>query len=134
MPKKKPKPKTDSLTFEAALEQLKTIVGELEAGNLTLSDSLEKYEQGVKHLKRCQLALESAEKKIELLVDLDEDGNLITEPFDDAATNRPNRQTARPKSYTGPKKTVNQAEDEEQEYEVGDELEDDDDFDSTALF
>lgn len=90
MAKKKTTKKSASqkkqVAFESALEQLRAVVGELENGNLSLSDSLEKYEQGVANLKLCYDALNQAQRKIELLVDLDEDGNTTTRPFDDAAT------------------------------------------------
>ena len=85
----------DTIPFETALAQLKEVVSELETGNLTLSQSLEQYEQGVKNLKSCYQSLESAQKKIELLVRLDQDGNLITQPFDDTATSQPTRKTTR---------------------------------------
>lgn len=84
--KKTTSKRTPSAPFEQSLEELKQIVGELENGNLTLSDSLEKYEQGVGHLKQCFETLNQAQRKIEMLVDLDEDGNLITRPFDDSAS------------------------------------------------
>jgi len=84
--KKKSKPKPESISFESSLENLKTIVAELEAGNLSLSDSLAKYEQGIASLKRCHDTLSETQKKIELLVELDADGNLITHSFDDSAT------------------------------------------------
>lgn len=93
------KPATESndksIPFEDALEQLRDVVGQLEAGNLTLSESLEHYELGVKNLKNCYRALEEAQKKIELLVDLDENGNLNTRPFDDTATSQPTRKSTR---------------------------------------
>ena len=84
MAKKKNDSKTES--FESALEQLKAIVADLENGNLSLDQSLEKYELGVKHLKNCYQALKSAQRKIEVLVDLDDDGKLKTLPFEDQAT------------------------------------------------
>ncbi len=71
------------LTFEAALDQLEQIVGDLEQGRLGLSESLSHYEQGVKHLKQCYEMLGAAEKKIELLSGVDADGNPITEPFEE---------------------------------------------------
>ena len=84
MAKKKNDSKTES--FESSLEQLKAIVADLENGNLSLDQSLEKYELGVKHLKNCYQALNSAQRKIEVLVDLDDDGKLKTLPFEDQAT------------------------------------------------
>jgi len=85
--KKKAKSKSPkSVSFEQSLEQLKQVVGELENGNLTLTDSLDTYEQGVANLKHCYEALNAAQKRIEVLVDLDEEGNLVTRPFDNTAS------------------------------------------------
>jgi len=70
-------------TFEEGLQRLEEIVEELESGTLSLDDSLARYEEGAALLKRCRELLESAEKKIEVLVK-DEDGGLGTEPFDSA--------------------------------------------------
>lgn len=75
--------KKQSLTFEQSLETLRKIVGELEHGNLTLSQALEKYELGVRSLKECHAHLHQAQRKIEKLVQIDPNGNLITEPFQD---------------------------------------------------
>ena len=77
-------PRVDRDTsFETSLDKLEQAVHQLEEGQLGLSESLERYEQGVKHLKQCYRALETAERKIELLAGVDSDGNAITEPFDD---------------------------------------------------
>ncbi len=87
MAKKKAKSKNSkSVSFEQSLEQLQQVVSELENGNLTLTDSLDKYEQGVANLKRCYETLNSAQKRIEVLVDLDEEGNLVTRPFDNTSS------------------------------------------------
>ena len=87
MAKKKSKPKSPPpVPFEQSLERLKEIVAQLENGNLSLSESLEQYEQGVANLKQCYAALNVAQRKIEMLVNLDEEGNLITRPFDNTAS------------------------------------------------
>lgn len=92
MAKKQTKSKTKSkdsspeLTFEESLESIKTILSELESGQLPLSQSLERYEAGIGHLKNCHVTLNEARKKIELLVRVDEKGNPVTESFDSAAT------------------------------------------------
>ena len=89
MAEKKKRPEPDDagpLSFEAAMEQLETIVQELEQGELPLSRSLARYEQGVKCLKHCYRLLEEAERKIELLSGVDADGNPITKPLSDEAT------------------------------------------------
>lgn len=63
--------------------ELASIVGELEDGQLGLSGSLERYEQGVQYLKHCFQLLEAAEEKISLLTGTDADGNPITERYDE---------------------------------------------------
>ena len=49
----KPKKSKATTTFEEALEDLRTIVHELETGQLGLSESLDRYESGIKGLKQC---------------------------------------------------------------------------------
>jgi exodeoxyribonuclease VII small subunit len=84
MGKKKPTARDECVaSFEESLGELEKIVAELESGKLGLSDALERYEQGVKHLKGCQQLLERAERKIELLSGVDADGNPISQPFDE---------------------------------------------------
>ena len=68
--------------FEASMDELNEIVSELEDGQLGLSSSLERYEQGVQYLRHCFQLLESAEHKIALLTGVDADGNPLTEPFE----------------------------------------------------
>ena len=55
------------VSFEAALQELETIVRQMEAGELVLEESLAQYERGMALLKHCQEALESAERKIKVL-------------------------------------------------------------------
>ena len=81
--KKRTSDRGDEPSFEASLDELESIVAELEGGKLGLSDALARYEQGVKHLKSCHRWLQEAERKIELLSGVDAQGNPITEPFDD---------------------------------------------------
>jgi len=81
--KKKPV-KIKQPTFEESLEALEAIVAKLEGGQLGLDDSLEQYEQGVKHLRSCYELLSAAERRIELVSGLDESGRPQTERFEDA--------------------------------------------------
>jgi exodeoxyribonuclease VII small subunit len=73
-------------SFEQSLEKLERIVHELEDGQLGLSDSLARYEEGIKYLNLCYQELEKAERKIEILTGIDADGNPVTQPFDDRET------------------------------------------------
>jgi exodeoxyribonuclease VII small subunit len=74
---------TPELTFEQSLERLEDVVRQLEQGKIGLSESLERYEEGVRFLRLCYRTLETAERKIELLAGVDSDGNARTEAFDD---------------------------------------------------
>jgi len=67
-------------TFEIAMKQLEQIVQELESGNLSLEDSIKKFEEGIKLSKFCSAKLDETEKKITLLL-RDQDGNVIEKPF-----------------------------------------------------
>lgn len=55
------------LTFEEALEKLEGIVHQIEAGEVSLEESIEKYAQGIELIKQCRTILDSAEKKIQVL-------------------------------------------------------------------
>ena len=70
------------IKFEDALKKLEKIVGDLENGELSLDDSLKKYEEGVKLAQILTKKLESAQKKIETLVKKS-DGQFDLEPFED---------------------------------------------------
>ena len=61
-------PKADEgLSFEQAMERLETIVQELESGELTLDESLARYEEGTRLSQRLSRALDAAEQRIERL-------------------------------------------------------------------
>lgn len=66
-------------SFEEKILKLEEIVAELEKGNLSLDDSVQKFEEGIKISKECSKMLESAEKKISIL--LEQDGELKEEDF-----------------------------------------------------
>jgi exodeoxyribonuclease VII small subunit len=67
--------------FEQALERLETIVDELEGGELTLEESLARYEEGIKLSRRLTTQLDEAEKRIERLVE-SPGGEPVTEPHE----------------------------------------------------
>ena len=54
-------------TFEQALEELEEIVARIEAGEVSLEESIEKYAEGIKLVELCRGILDKAEKKIQLL-------------------------------------------------------------------
>lgn len=93
-------------TFEAALAELEQVVRDLEDGELGLSESLGRYEVGVKRLRECYELLERAERRIELLTAVDANGVPKTQPFDDTATidapPKSNRRRKSPPAVTPP--------------------------------
>ncbi len=70
---------TDNIDFEAALNELETIVRKMEDGQLSLEQSLESFEQGIKLTRQCQQALTSAEQRVQMLID--KDGEAQTKAF-----------------------------------------------------
>lgn len=51
-------------SFEEAIVELEKLVGELENGDLSLDESMKKFEEGMKTSKYCTEILDKAEKKI----------------------------------------------------------------------
>ena len=62
--------------FEDMIAELEKISQELEKGELPLDESMKKFEEGMKLSKKCSDILESAEKKITILI---KDGEEIKE-------------------------------------------------------
>ena len=58
--------------FEESLEKLSRLVEKMENGDLSLEESLNIFEVGIKLSKDCQNALSEAEKKVQALL-LEED-------------------------------------------------------------
>ena len=57
--------------LETSLDSLETLVERMESGELTLEDSLQAFEQGVKLTRECQQALSQAEQKVRILLEQD---------------------------------------------------------------
>ncbi|MCC8987086.1 MAG: exodeoxyribonuclease VII small subunit [Candidatus Contendobacter sp.] len=75
--------KLPPLPFEAALAELEHLVGQLEQGEPTLDEALQRFEQGVALVRSCQAALRQAEQKVEQL--LEQNGEPVILPFSAAA-------------------------------------------------
>lgn len=69
------------LSFEEALAELEDIVQRLEAGDVSLEDSIEIYTRGALLKRHCEAKLRAAEEKIEKVV-LSPDGSVGAEPAD----------------------------------------------------
>ena len=74
----KDKPKS----FEDAIEELETILADIERGQVSLEESIERYERGRELVKHCQGVLDSAEKRIQELSRQD-DGSLKAKDLDE---------------------------------------------------
>ncbi len=74
---------TKKLNFEEAFKRLEEIARILEAGEVSLDESLKLYEEGMELIEFCSQKLEAAEKKIQKLSRTPE-GNLETEDWDGA--------------------------------------------------
>lgn len=63
-------------TFEELMEELEEITNKLEKEKLSLDESVKLFEEGMNISKECNEKLESAEKRISILIN---DGENITE-------------------------------------------------------
>ena len=57
--------------LEQSLDSLEALVERMESGELTLEESLQAFEQGVKLTRECQRALSQAEQKVRILLEQD---------------------------------------------------------------
>ncbi len=64
----------EELTFEQALQELEAIVAKLEAGELTLEESLTLFERGQALATQCNVQLDDASLRVEQLT---ADGEII---------------------------------------------------------
>jgi exodeoxyribonuclease VII small subunit len=55
-------------TYDALVARLERVVGELESGQLTLEQSIERFAEGVRLAKDASRKLDDAERRVELLV------------------------------------------------------------------
>ncbi len=56
------------LNLEKSLQDLETLIDELESGELPLEQAMQKFEEGIKLTRRCQAALKDAEQRVEILL------------------------------------------------------------------
>ena len=70
-----------TMSFEAALRELETIVGKLESGQAPLAESIAIYERGEALKRHCEALLKQAEMRIEKIT-LRNSQPTGTEPLD----------------------------------------------------
>ena len=68
----------ENKNFEDMMKDLEQIAKDLENGELSLDESVKKFEEGMEISKSCSKILEDAEKKITILIK-DSNGNVIEE-------------------------------------------------------
>jgi exodeoxyribonuclease VII small subunit len=75
---KNTKPEPD---FEETLAELEKLVESLEAGQLSLDESLASFKQGIELTRRCQSVLDNAEQTVQQLLDIQDEESL--QPLDE---------------------------------------------------
>ena len=74
--------KIEEMSFEDAMSELETVVGQLERGDVALDQSIALYERGAALKARCEAKLKEAEEKVAKIT-LDGNGQPTgTEPLD----------------------------------------------------
>jgi exodeoxyribonuclease VII small subunit len=58
----------ENINFDNALEKLEEIVGQLEAGQLSLEEALQVFEEGVRLSLYCQTELKKTDGKVKMLL------------------------------------------------------------------
>ncbi len=71
-----------NITFEEAMTKLEDSVHKLESGNMSLDESLAAFEEAVALVRICNEKLESAERRVRILVD--NAGEITDRAFDGA--------------------------------------------------
>jgi len=71
----------DPRPFEALLDETEALVEELESGELSLEESMKKYEDGVANLRRCTTILTTARQKVQQLIE-SSNQELLLKDFD----------------------------------------------------
>ncbi|MGL6261065.1 exodeoxyribonuclease VII small subunit [Vibrio sp. WXL103] len=61
--------KPENMSFEASIEELDTLVEQLENGDLALEDALKKFERGIALARASQSKLEQAEQRVSILLE-----------------------------------------------------------------
>ncbi len=68
--------KPENMTFEATMDELDTLVDQLESGDLALDDALKKFERGISLARAGQTKLGEAEQRVSILLNNDDNAPL----------------------------------------------------------
>ena len=61
------------ITFEESLSKLEEIIAKLESSDVSLDDSINLFEEGIKHITDCKSALKKAKEKIVKLSEIEKE-------------------------------------------------------------
>jgi exodeoxyribonuclease VII small subunit len=75
-------PSAPAASFEDSVRRLSEIVSRLEDGDLPLEESLRLFEEGVRLARTSQTRLDAAEKRVEQLLAVDENGTPVVRELD----------------------------------------------------
>ena len=68
--------KPENMTFEATIEELDSLVDQLENGDLALDDALRKFERGIALARAGQTKLSDAEQRVSIPLSEDDEAPL----------------------------------------------------------
>ncbi|HCG8743342.1 TPA: exodeoxyribonuclease VII small subunit [Vibrio parahaemolyticus] len=68
--------KPENMTFEATIEELDSLVDQLENGDLALDDALRKFERGIALARAGQTKLSDAGQRVSILLSEDDEAPL----------------------------------------------------------
>ncbi|MGB0899470.1 MAG: exodeoxyribonuclease VII small subunit [Psychrobium sp.] len=74
--------KIENMSFEASVEELETIVQQLEQGELPLDKALTQFERGIGLARNGQQKLQGAQQKVDIL--MANNGESTLTPFDNS--------------------------------------------------
>lgn len=76
--------KTEQLPdFEKSLEELESLVEQLESGDLSLDQSLKQFKRGVELTRHCQGVLDQAQQTVQTLMDTEDESSAVPFATDD---------------------------------------------------
>lgn len=76
---KAPSSAIESLSFEAAMQELEQIVRQLEEGRVPLQEAVKSYERGASLKSHCENLLKTARTTIEEVIK-NQEGKIVTQP------------------------------------------------------
>ncbi|OIQ26014.1 exodeoxyribonuclease VII small subunit [uncultured Vibrio sp.] len=68
--------KPENMSFEATIDELDSLVDQLENGDLALDDALKKFERGISLARAGQTKLSDAEQRVSILLQNDDEAPL----------------------------------------------------------